>query len=251
MIPRALFGRSQDLANIRRDAFLRGVRAVAPATIATGTWGLVTGVAMVKVGLSTIEAIGMSLLVFAGSAQLAALPLIAADAPVWVILLTATVVNLRFVIISAGVQPYFRHFPLGRRLMLGYLTTDIGFALFISRFARQPDVERGSTEQVWFFLGMAAGNWVAWQGLSILGIVLATQVPGAWGLEFAAILALIALTIPMINGKPALVGAATAGLVAVVAAGFPLKLGLVAAVLVGIVAAMGTELMLERSGRRR
>jgi hypothetical protein len=55
----------------------------------------------------------------------------------------------------------------------------------------------------------------------------------------------------MINGKPALVGATTAGLVAVAAAGFPLKLGLVAAVLVGIVAAMGTELMLERSGQRR
>jgi predicted branched-subunit amino acid permease len=206
---------------------------------------------MVKVGLSTVEAIGMSLLVFAGSAQLAALPLIAADAPVWVILLTATVVNLRFVIFSAGVQPYFRHFPLGRRLLLGYLTTDIGFALFISRFARQPDEERGSTEQVWFFLGMAAGSWGAWQGLSIVGILLATQVPGAWGLEFAAILALIALTIPMINGKAALVGAATAGLIAVGAAGLPLKLGLVAAVLVGIVAALATELMLERSRERR
>jgi predicted branched-subunit amino acid permease len=240
MIPKALFGRKSDIAEIRRDALLRGMRAVAPATIATGTWGLVTGVAMVKIGLSTTEAIGMSLLVFAGSAQLAALPLIAADAPVWVILLTATVVNLRFVIFSAGVQPYFRHFPLGRRLMLGYLTTDIGFALFISRFARRPDEERGSTEQVWFFLGIAAGSWVAWQGMSILGILLAAQVPGAWGLEFAAILALIALTIPMINGKPALVGATTAGLISVVAA-----------VLVGILAAMVTELMLERLGQRR
>lgn len=251
MISRGLFGRRPDAAETRRDAFLRGVRAVAPATIATGTWGLVTGVAMVKVGLSMIEAIGMSLLVFAGSAQLAALPLIAADAPVWVILLTATVVNLRFVIFSAGLQPYFRHFTLGKRLLLGYITTDIGFALFVSRFARRPDEERGSTEQVWFFLGMAAGNWVAWQGMSILGILLATQVPGAWGLEFAAIIALIALTIPMINGKPALVGAATAGLVAVAAAGFPLKLGLVAAVVVGIIAAMGAELMLDRVGARR
>lgn len=251
MIPQALFGRQPGVAAIRRDAFLRGVHAVAPATIATGTWGLVTGVAMVKVGLTTIEAIGMSLLVFAGSAQLAALPLIAADAPVWVIVLTATVVNLRFVIFSAGVQPYFRRFPLGRRLLLGYLTTDIGFALFISRYARQPAEERGSTEQVWYFLGMAAGNWVAWQGMSILGIVLAAQVPGAWGLEFAAILALIALTVPMINARPALVGATVAGVLAVAAAGFPLKLGLVVAVLVGIVAAMGAELMLERVGGRR
>jgi predicted branched-subunit amino acid permease len=237
-------------ARMRRAAFVRGVRAVAPATIATGTWGLVTGVAMVKIGLTTVQALGMTLLVFAGSAQLAALPLIAAAAPVWVVLLTATVVNLRFVIFSAGLQPFFRRFTLGRRLALGYITTDIGFAIFLSKFGGAPPSERGSSEQVWFFVGMAAGNWFAWQTMSVLGILLAAQVPAAWGLEFAAILALIALTIPMIVGRPALVGAATAGAVAVAAAGLPLKLGLVAAVVIGISAAMGWELALERRSTR-
>ncbi|MGB3428685.1 MAG: AzlC family ABC transporter permease [Burkholderiaceae bacterium] len=226
------------------------MRAVAPATIATGTWGLVTGVAMVKVGLTTVQALGMTLLVFAGSAQLAALPLIAASAPIWVVLLTATVVNLRFVIFSAGLQPFFKRFSLRRRLLLGYVTSDVGFALFLSRFVNAPEHERGSPEQVWFFLGMAAGNWIAWQGMSVLGILLAAQVPGAWGLEFASILALIALTIPMINGRPAVIGAATAGVVAVLGAGLPLKLGLVAAVVIGIAAAMSAEVMLERLGGR-
>lgn len=240
-----------DAALVRPKAFRRGIRAIAPATIATGIWGLVTGVAMVKLGLSPLEAIGMSLLVFAGSAQLAALPLIAADAPVWVILLAAAVVNLRFVIFSAAMQPYFARFTLGRRLLLGYLTTDIGFALFASRYASRPDEKRGSTEQIWFFLGMAAASWVSWQGMSILGILLAAQVPGEWGLDFAAIVALIALTIPMINGRPALAGAVTAGLVAVAAAGLPLRLGLVAAVVTGIAAAMSTELLLARQESRR
>lgn len=239
-----------DRAQLRRRAFQRGLRAIAPATIATGIWGLVTGVAMVKLGLSPLEAICMSLLVFAGSAQLAALPLIAADAPVWVILLAATVVNLRFVIFSAAMQPTFARFSLGRRLLLGYLTTDIGFAIFSTRYADQPPEQRGSSEQIWFFLGMAAASWVSWQGLSILGILLAAQVPGEWGLDFAAIVALIALTIPMINGRPALAGALTAGVVAVAAAGLPLRLGLVAAVAAGIAAAMGAELMLARGARR-
>jgi predicted branched-subunit amino acid permease len=245
-----LFGADPRLAQQRREALLRGVRAVAPATIATGTWGLVTGVAMVKIGLTTAQALGMSLLVFAGSAQLAALPLIAAAAPVWVVLLAATVVNLRFVIFSAGLQPFFRRFSLRRRLALGYVTSDVGFALFLSRFASVPERERGSTEQVWFFLGMAAGNWVAWQSMSILGIFLAAQVPGHWGLEFASILALIALTMPMITSRPALVGAVTAGVVAVLGAGLPLKLGLVAAVVIGIVAAMSAETMLARAQAR-
>jgi predicted branched-subunit amino acid permease len=237
-------------AQVRRRALRRGVRAIAPATIATGIWGLVTGVAMVKLGLTPLEATGMSLLVFAGSAQLAALPLIAADAPVWVILLAATIVNLRFVIFSAAMQPFFARFTLGRRLLLGYLTTDIGFALFSTRYANQPAGERGSSEQIWFFLGMAAASWVSWQGMSILGILLAAQVPAEWGLDFAAIVALIALTIPMISGRPALFGAVTAGLVAVAAAGLPLRLGLVAAVVAGIAAAMSAELMLDRGARR-
>jgi predicted branched-subunit amino acid permease len=245
-----VFGADPAVASRRREAFARGMRAVAPATVATGTWGLVTGVAMVKVGLTTAQALGMSLLVYAGSAQLAALPLIAAAAPVWVVLLTAVVVNLRFVIFSAGLRPFFQRFSLGRRLLLGYITTDVGFALFLSRFVNAPDEDRGSLEQVWFFIGMAAGNWFAWQTMSVLGILLAAQVPGAWGLEFASILALVALTLPMIKGRPALVGAVTAGIVAVLGAGLPLKLGLVAAVVIGIAAAMSAEVLIERSGAR-
>lgn len=245
-----IFGTDPAIAAQRREAFARGVRAVGPASIATGTWGLVTGVAMVKVGLTTAQALGMTLLVYAGSAQLAALPLIAAAAPIWVVLLTATVVNLRFVIFSAGLRPYFRRFSFGRRLLLGYVATDIGFALFLSRFANAPDEQRGSLEQVWFFLGMAAGTWIAWQSMSVLGIFLAAQVPAAWGLEFASILALIAMTLPMINRRPVLAGAVTAGVVAVLAAALPLKLGLVAAVVVGIAAAMSAEVLLERTRAR-
>ena len=93
---------------------------------------------------------------------------------------------------------------------------------------------------------MSAGGWIVWQTMSIIGIVLAAEVPAQWGLEFTAILALIAMTLPMISGKPALIGAVTAGVIAVVAAGLPLKLGLLVAVVAGIAAAMSTEIMLER-----
>ena len=195
----------------------------------------------------------MTLLVFAGSAQLAALPLIAADAPIWVVLLTATVVNLRFVIFSAGLYPYFVRYTLGRRLLLGYVTSDVGFAISLARWtaAQSRNEEDGlaPTRRVWFFLGIAAGNWVSWQTMSIIGIFLAGQVPGAWGLDFAAILALIALTVPMLNGRPNVVGALVAGAVAVTAAGLPLKLGLVVAVIAGIAAAMAADIALERLQR--
>ena len=257
MIPATLFGSRPELAQTRQQAFGEGLRAVLPALLATGTWGLVTGVAMVKIGMSQLEALGMTLLVFAGSAQLAALPLIAAGAPIWVVLLTATVVNLRFVIFSAGLYPYFARYTLGRRLLLGYVTSDVGFAISLQRWTAaqaRGEVDTAEdalapTRRVWFFLGIAAGNWLSWQTMSILGIFLAGQVPGTWGLDFAAILALIALTVPMLNGKPNVVGALVAAAVAVAAAGLPLKLGLVAAVVAGIAAALATDIALERAGR--
>lgn len=246
MIGPLLFADNASLAALRRESFVRGARAVAPALLATAVWGLVTGVAMVKTGLTEWQALGMTLAVFAGTAQMAALPLIAADAPVWVVLLTATVVNLRFVIFSATLWPYLRRFPLHKRLLLGYVTADIAAAVFVARYAQAPHDARGGTEQVWFLLGVASTIWLAWQAASIAGIFIAGGIPGAWGLDFAAILALLGLTAPMIHTRPALAGAAVAAVVAVAAASFPLKLGLVAAVLAGTAVAMAAEIAFDR-----
>ena len=93
----------------RADAFRAGVRAITPALIATGTWGMVTGVAMVKSGLTESMALAMTLLMYAGSAQLTSLPLIATGAPLWLIFAAGFVVNLRFLIFGAALHPYFRH----------------------------------------------------------------------------------------------------------------------------------------------
>jgi len=59
-----VFGADPAIAARRRHAFARGLRAVAPATIATGTWGLVTGVAKVKDGLTTEQTKAMTLIIF-------------------------------------------------------------------------------------------------------------------------------------------------------------------------------------------
>jgi predicted branched-subunit amino acid permease len=251
---RVLFGFGHappDKMRQREQAFVRGVRAGAPLLIVTAVWGVVTGVAMVNLGLSIAQATGMSLLVYSGSAQLATLPLIAGAAPIGVIWLTAAVVNLRFLIFSAALYPFFKRFSASRRLLLGSINTDIGFAIFLSRHAGAPTAERGSTAQVWFFLGISLSIWIVWQVTSITGVILAARVPPAWELGFAAIIALIALVIPMIAGAPTIVGALCAGAVAVAASGMPLRLGLLVAVLVGILAAMLTELGIERFARDR
>lgn len=210
-----------------------------PAGIAIGSWGLVTGVAMAKSGVPVGYAIALSLTVFAGSAQLATLPLMVAGAPLPVIWLTALMVNLRFVIFSAALRPYFSNIRLRQRLFAGYLAGDIGFALFMRNFAQ--DVEKGTPQQRGYFYGGAAVNWVAWQAASIAGILLGALVPTQWGLELAAVLALLAVLIPMAASLPAVAGVLTAAALSLAFAGLPLKLGLLISIALGVLVAVVLE----------
>ena len=238
---------ADDPQRIRQEriaAFRLGIQAIIPALIATGTWGLVTGVAMVKSGLTESMALAMTLLLYAGSAQLTSLPLIAAGAPLWLVFMAGCVVNLRFIIFGAALHPYFRHLSWPRRLALGYFTTDMGFVLFMPRYGDA--AERGTREQLWFFLGTIVPGWLVWQSSSILGIYLGSMVPTDWSLDFAAVLALLAITIPLANSKSMLISMLVAGLVAWVGQLFPLRLGLAAAVICGIAAGMLAERFLHK-----
>jgi predicted branched-subunit amino acid permease len=218
----------------RRAAFKAGQRAILQSLPGAATWGLVSGVAMVKGGLAVPWAIFMSLTVYAGSAQLAALPLIATGMPIWVIVATGLVTNLRFVIYSAALRPYFVHERLGKRSALGFFMTDFTFTLFM-RAAQEgwlPERHRDA-----WFAGVCSTNWITWQTCAITGIVAASYVPTDWGLEFTGTLALVALVGPALNARPALVGAVAAGVVALLAHGLPYRLGLFVAAIAGIVAA--------------
>lgn len=90
----------------RNPEFRRGARDMSGISLGIAAWGLVAGVAMVKSGLGVPLSVFMSLVVFAGSSQLASLPLIAAGAPIWVVWATALCVNLRFVVFSVQWRPY-------------------------------------------------------------------------------------------------------------------------------------------------
>lgn len=220
-----------------RAAFRDGFRDLIPVGPGTFAWGLVTGVAMVKSGLTLAQAVGMTVLVFAGSAQLSALPLIAAASPVWVIVLTALVVNLRFVIYAAAMRNEFKQHSHHRRLWLGYFTGDVGFVIFMEKLKR----DGSFPHKDWYFLGGSAANWVFWQIGSLIGIFAAAFIPTAWGLELAGMLALLALMIPLCSTRPALIGTIVASIVAVLTYHFPMKLGLPIAVACGITAAILSE----------
>jgi predicted branched-subunit amino acid permease len=226
-----------------RQELRRGVRTALPAAPGIVAWGLVTGVAMVKSGLAVPWAIAISLLVYAGSAQLATLPLIAAAQPFWIVALAAFVTNLRFVIYAASLRRWFEVYSQRRRAVLGYFTGDFTFAMFMERVRREGEFAH---RDAWF-LGACGCNWLVWQMTSIVGILAATAIPSEWGLQFAGTLALLALAVPLCMEWPGLAGAAVAAPIAVLARGLPFGLGLFAGIVAGICAAVAVDALVGRN----
>ena len=240
MNAKALQRRAQGIA--RDPAFMEGFRAVFATMLGIGAWGLVTGVAMVKAGMSVPLAIFMSLTVYAGSAQLAVLPLMMVGAPLWVVWFTATCVNLRFVILSSMWRTYFGHLRLLHRMTLGYFSGDIIFVAFAQRYT----TAEKKPEQLPFFWGAAAANWVFWQLSSIAGILLANVIPLQWGLGFAGVLALMGVLYSMLKDKATWLACAVACGAAVATFALPLKMN----ILVAIAAAVTAGLIMEAAERR-
>ena len=222
------------------------VQDMLPAAVAMVAWGAVTGVAMVQSGLTPLQAVGMTFMVYAGSAQLTSLPLFAASAPFPIIWASALIVNLRFVIYAVAAKPFFRHLPLGRRIIYGFGMVDVLAAQLLRRFdparAESPallhDIQADQQAPVRYFEAASLMMWAVWQTSSLAGIFLAQWIPSAWGLEFVATLALIALLMPMITDRAALICVGVAGGVAALCVSLPLNLGLLLAVLAGVAAAM-------------
>lgn len=227
-------------AATRHPQFRTGVKDMLGVSLGVGAWGLVTGIAMVKSGMSGWLALLMSFTVFAGSAQLAAIPLMAVGAPMWVIWATALCVNLRFVIFSVQWRPFFMRFPRLQRVALCYFAADLNYVLFMRRF---PEVRAGAG-QIEYFLGGTVVNWFAWQFPSIAGILLADVIPPQWGLGFAGVLALLGLTYSLLSDRATAFAAVVAGAAAVAAFALPFRLHVV----VAIAAAVCVGLMIDGSG---
>ena len=221
-------------ANYRHPEFRRGFSDMLGVAPGIAAWGLMTGVAMVKSGMSSVEALLMGLIVFAGSSQLAAIPLLLAGAPMWIILATAFCVNLRFVVFSAHMRSYVMHLPRWQRLVTGYFTADLTYVLFVKRFPQPATDTAGRAAQMAYLAGNGGINWFSWTSASVLGVVLANFIPTEWGLGFAGILALVGMLCSLASSRLRWVSAGIAGAAGVAAFALPLKLNILVAIAVAV-----------------
>jgi 4-azaleucine resistance transporter AzlC len=181
--------------------------------------------------------IATSSIIFAGAAQLVTVQLLDAGTSLFVVILTALVVNVRHLMYSAALAPHFSEFPRRSRLLLPYLLTDQAFALSSVRYETTDD----PLYKRWYFTGAGSTLWVFWQISTVVGVVLGAQIPDSLGLSFAIPLVFLALLIPVVQTRPGLLAAVVGGLVAVAAFDAPYGLGLVIGALAGITAGVAAE----------
>ena len=224
--------------------FWAGVKGVAPILLGVFPFGLIYGILAISAGLPAMMAQAMSLIVFAGSAQFIIAQLAAVNTPLVIIAITAAVVNIRHMLYSASVAPHLRRLSTPWQMLLAYLLTDEAYAVAITRYAQpadspaQQDTRRNAH---WFFLGAGLGLWITWQLTTAVGIFVGAQIPASWELDFSLPLTFIALVVPMIKDRAALITVVVAGAASLLVFHMPLKLGLVTAILLGIMAGLLTE----------
>ena len=195
-----------------------------PACVGIAPFGLVCGVGAAAAGASALGALGLSAIVFSGAAQILAVQLLAAGAPLAVIVLTCFVAGLRFVIYSAAMAPYQ------------------AFAASVRRFDAGGD-PRGAGM---YFMGGGFALWSFWQLTNIAGYFVGNLIPSAWSLEFAVPLCFIALVAPHFRSFPTISAAIVSAYAVIAFAGLPMKLNLIVAGLIGIAAGTLADFTQER-----
>jgi len=200
-------------------------------------FGLITGVAMVASGIPPAAAMLMSVLVFAGASMVASAQLLASGTPALLVVFTTLFINLRFMMYSASLRLHFARLPLRWRLLFAYLLADNVYGLTLMYAENRPEAAKRD-----FFLGAGGVVWIAWQLAVAAGIALGAGIPASWRLEFAAPLAFIAMTIPLLRDRAMVAAALAAGLAVLAGHALPLKLSIALAAFVGI----GTGLLMEK-----
>jgi predicted branched-subunit amino acid permease len=223
--------------------YARGALAMAPVLIGVVPFAMVAGLAGVANGMTIAETAAFSLFTYAGAAQIAALELIGDDAPVWVALCTALIINLRFLMFSAALAPHFSGTSMRRRLAGAYLLVDHAFALGMVEARRDAAPRRLQS----FYLGACLAFWVTWQVAALAGSLLGAGMPGSDTLEIAVPLSFLALLAPQLLGRAALTAAVVAACAALSLHQAPANLGMLLGTGAGILAGL---VVLTLNGKR-
>jgi 4-azaleucine resistance transporter AzlC len=198
------------VTSLRRD-FLTGVIEVAPVVVAYVPIGLLWGTLAAAKGISPLEAVMMSVIVFAGSAQFVAVDMWRDPVPALLLTFTALVINIRHVLMSASLSRHIEAIPRVYHPLVAYFLVDESWALAERRVLSTPLT-------LIYYLGLTTPLAVTWWITTGTGAMLGRALgdPAALGLDFAFSAMFIAILMgfwkgPSTAGVLAASGAVAAG----------------------------------------
>ena len=215
-----------------KSEFWTGVRDEVPLIFGVAPFGLVFGVLGIESGLTHLQTIMLSSILFGGASQIVFVQLWAAGVPALIVGGSVCVINVRLVLYSASVAAYLRPLPLRWRILLGYLLTDEAYAISIKRFRHEPP----GPNQHFHLLGSGMLLWTSWQFATIFGVLVGGTIPESWSLSFAIPLTFIAVVAPILKTRADLAAVITAASISIIGQPLPWNSWLIIAAIGGILA---------------
>lgn len=202
--------------SIKRQIW-QGALAIFPLSIAVIPWGFLVGSFATDIGLTVVESQALSVILFAGSAQLVAVGMFKAGVGLSTMLLTTFFITSRHFLYSVSMRNKISPLPLKWRITLGFLLTDELFAVVGNQSAER--------FKPWYAFGAGFSFYLVWNMATLIGIVAGNQIPNLeqYGLEFAVAATFIALVVPTIKSVAILVSVIVALLLSVTLAMFQVE----------------------------
>ncbi|WP_434290159.1 AzlC family ABC transporter permease [Celeribacter sp. SCSIO 80788] len=224
--------------------FLKGAKDGLPFHIVIWPFAAIFGAIATQAGLNVVEVMGFSILVIAGSAQLAALQLMSDNAPTLIVLATALAVNLRMGMYSASITPHLGKSSLLTRAFASYMLYDQPYALSTIKFEKEPDLSL--SEKLGYFFGAAIPIAIAWYALTLTGALLGDKIPTDIGVDFAVPVTFLAVVAPMLKTLAHLASALTSVVLVLILGFMPYGTGLLVAAAAALVVGAQVEIWMEK-----
>jgi 4-azaleucine resistance transporter AzlC len=163
------------------ESFIKGVKDCIPTLLGYLSIGFAAGVVEKTAGLSIAEIALISFILYAGSAQFIAAGMIAANSSATAIIITIFFVNVRHILLSAALSPYFRHLSPLKNMLIGTLLTDETFGVAINKAAQKRNIS-----EKWMH-GLNITAWLNWVLANLAGAYFGNWIsnPEKFGLDYA------------------------------------------------------------------
>lgn len=144
----------------KKDEFIFGVKSAIPITLGYIPMGIGYAALAIKAGMTPLQTVGFSVLVYAGAGEIIATTMLYGGASIIAIILTNFVLNLRYMVMNTFVYNKVEKTNMGLNILSAHLVTDESFALFALM----------NESSIWTYIGIALTSWLSWIFGAIIGV---------------------------------------------------------------------------------